>query len=439
MWLCKTCGFKAEKRTELLRHYRLKHGIVSHGQTVPCLYTDCPCSFKTFNALQTHLSRQHPDVLTTNKLISFQCVLCSSGFFNSESQYFEHLGSHLRRFEVVACVFQNCSFSTNIYSTFATHRHRKHSPHCLDDFKTEILKKYPDPAVAQHEPLLVADGEDPGTSFEEDPGPSIEKEENFSQDIKEKFGRLFLKLESTFNVPNRCIDEIVDELQFISYNASAPVLKDVIECTLRTHNCDMDMDLVENLSKNYPISSAFARDGSFSTPYKRRQFLKEHFSVVEPKEYILDEKECKTFQYVPILQLLLQVLNNKNIQERISETDRTSVRTTQYSSFKDGRIFQKNVFFCEEDRIRIILYIDDFEVCNPLGTSRKKHKITAVYWMLGNIPSQGQSTLTSIYLAVLCKAVDTKTFGYEKILEPLLTDLRTLERDGLFVPSLKKM
>lgn len=159
------------------------------------------------------------------------------------------------------------------------------------------MKKYPDPAVAQHEPLLVADGEDPG--------PSFEKEENFSQVIKEKFGRFFLKLESTFNVSNRCIDEITDELQFISNNASVPVLKDLIESTLRTHNCDLDSavisDLVENLSKAHPISSAFARDGDFSTSYKRRQFLKEHFSVVEPKEYILDEKEGKTFQHVPYI------------------------------------------------------------------------------------------------------------------------------------------
>lgn len=62
-----------------------------------------------------------------------------------------------------------------------------------------------------------------------------------------------------------------------------------------------------------------------------------------------------------------------------------------------------------------------------------------MYWILGNIPAQSQSALTSINLAVLCKAVDTKTFGYQKVLEPLLTDLRTLERDGLFVPGLGKV
>lgn len=62
-----------------------------------------------------------------------------------------------------------------------------------------------------------------------------------------------------------------------------------------------------------------AKDGPFSTSYKRQEFMKEHFSVVEPKEYILGEKEGKTFQYAPILESLLQVLNNKNIQRKASD------------------------------------------------------------------------------------------------------------------------
>lgn len=190
-WSCKTCQFEAGTRTELLKHYRLRHGIVSRGQTVPCLYKDCPCSFQTFNALNIHLSRQHPETVTTKEILSFSCVLCSSACFDSERQYFEHLGSHLRKFEVVACVFKNCTFSSNIYSTFASHRHRKHSPHGLQDFKEEVLKKYSDSVFAQEEPLV-------DTEEEEDPQPLIEEDNDLSQIIKEKFGSLFLKLESTF-------------------------------------------------------------------------------------------------------------------------------------------------------------------------------------------------------------------------------------------------
>ena len=81
----------------------------------------------------------------------------------------------------------------------------------------------------------------------------------------------------------------------------------------------------------------------------------------------------------------------------------------------------------------------NFEICNPLGTSCKKYKVTGVYWVLADIPSVLRSTLSSIYLAVLCKADDVKKCGCPRVLEPLLSDLKSFEEDGLFVPCLKKI
>lgn len=56
-----------------------------------------------------------------------------------------------------------------------------------------------------------------------------------------------------------------------------------------------------------------------------------------------------------------------------------------------------------------------------------------------NFPAYARSTLASINLAILCKADDTKRFGFQKVLEPLLTDLQSLEKDGVFIPSLVKI
>lgn len=61
-----------------------------------------------------------------------------------------------------------------------------------------------------------------------------------------------------------------------------------------------------------------------------------------------------------------------------------------------------------------------------------------MYWVLANIPPQFRATLKSIYLAVLCKAVDVKRYGHEKVLEPLLKDLIQLEEEGIFIPTLGK-
>lgn len=37
-------------------------------------------------------------------------------------------------------MFQNCSFQTNIYTTFKTHKSRKHGSCTVKDFKVELVK-----------------------------------------------------------------------------------------------------------------------------------------------------------------------------------------------------------------------------------------------------------------------------------------------------------
>ncbi|KAI2644609.1 Shikimate kinase [Labeo rohita] len=55
--------------------------------------------------------------------------------------------------------------------------------------------------------------------------------------------------------------------------------------------------------------------------------------------------------------------------------------------------------------ILLTLYADDLE---------KKYKLFAVHWILSNLPPGSHSSLSSIYLALLCKSEDLKHYGYEK-------------------------
>ena len=52
------------------------------------------------------------------------------------------------------------------------------------------------------------------------------------------------------------------------------------------------------------------------------------------------------------------------------------------------------------------------------------------------MPPLLRSSLTSIYLAILCKADDIKKFGYSAVFEPMLKDLASLEEEGLYIPLL---
>lgn len=58
-WRCKTYTFVASTKGALPKHYQVKHGTFGHEYSVPCLHLDCPCSFKTWGGLSTHLYRSH--------------------------------------------------------------------------------------------------------------------------------------------------------------------------------------------------------------------------------------------------------------------------------------------------------------------------------------------------------------------------------------------
>ncbi|XP_036973983.1 uncharacterized protein LOC119030471 [Acanthopagrus latus] len=367
-------------------------------------------------------------------ILSFTCIVCNTCSFDNERQYFIHIGSHLKKFETMPCVFEGCDLKTNVYATFHSHKSRKHNPHALEDFKTTVLHQHQN--KPDEENNFVEDDNDCGSVFEE--------EDDLKKVITKRVGLLLLKMESIFNVSNTCIDEVVEELNFLTASASGPVIKEIILNTLRKNGCTFEDSVVEELVKNVcqlsPVCAALQVDGPLSSQFRRAQFRMEHFSPTEPVEHILDSTENKTFQYVPILPLLSQLVDKRHIQNTILKNKRPSDVSSEYRSFHDGSLLRENSFLCEgELKLPLILYINDFEVCNPLGTSRKKHKVTAVYWVFADIPATLRSTLTSIYLSMLCKANDVKQYGYAKVLDPLLKDLKSFEDNGIFVPSLGKV
>lgn len=135
--------------------------------------------------------------------------------------------------------------------------------------------------------------------------------------IVEQLGSLLLKLD-IFNVPSRCVDEIVEELQFIVGSASASVIQNIVCETLENHDCTVEelviTDLVKSICYLNPISLAFRKEGHLSTAHNRKIYYSEHFSIVEPIEYA---EEDKSFQCVPIFQSLPHILKNSDNQEKV--------------------------------------------------------------------------------------------------------------------------
>ncbi len=118
-------------------------------------------------------------------------VSCSN--IESEREYFSHIHNHLKSSETVSCMFEHCSFQTNVYGTFKSHKNRKHSSYSLQDFKPGVVRE------SGTQELI----EDPLPAEEEDVDVSgsvemVTEGQDLSKTIELKLASILLKLENYF-------------------------------------------------------------------------------------------------------------------------------------------------------------------------------------------------------------------------------------------------
>lgn len=103
------------------------------------------------------------------------------------------------------------------------------------------------------------------------------------------------------------------------------------------------------------------------------------------------------------------------------------------------RIFLKILFQTDPSSLGLIIYQDSFEVANPLGSARKKHKLLAVYLTLSDILPHNRSNIDHMQLVLLCNEQDFKYFGPAHVFRTLIEDLKDLEENGVVVNDAKTL
>ncbi|KAG5848654.1 hypothetical protein ANANG_G00101090, partial [Anguilla anguilla] len=328
--------------------------------------------FKSWNALHVHLNRVHANQSTQELLAlsTFSCQLCSCNNLSTEKDFFGHISTHLKNNETVNCVFEGCNFQTNVYGTFQTHRNRKHNPHTLTDFKRGVVTTT---EVSQQS----CSNFDEGTSSQVDAAMETDSGDagannNLHKVVVQNFAASLLKLEHITNVPGKSVDEFLGKLHYMLSSATLPLSINILADVLCKHGLSPDKSVLPELTSalftSNPIMKAIGKGGSLSTTYLRQQYYKESFNIDEPVECILNARENKTFQYVPVLKLLRNLLDRRDVVDkivdnhRVQQSSRLMSHLNTYRSFEDGASFLKNNFLSgSELRILLTFYVDDFE------------------------------------------------------------------------------
>jgi len=186
----------------------------------------------------------------------------------------------------------------------------------------------------------------------------------------------------------------------------------------------------------------------FNTMYKfKQQFEKSEF-FIKPIENELGKRfeqrfvkgsvhqvQVKdTYQYIPIVEVLKALFNRHDIVSEIRNYKNLEREPGLLSNIQDGQYYKKHSMFSSNNNtIALEFYIDDCEFNNPLSSHAGVHKLGLVYFTIKDFPPKFNSQISNIFLSNIHYAIDVDKYGYVKILNLLITDLRQLSTKGIDV------
>ncbi|KAJ1528162.1 hypothetical protein ONE63_008075 [Megalurothrips usitatus] len=207
---------------------------------------------------------------------------------------------------------------------------------------------------------------------------------------------------------------------------------------------------VKGMSKN-DIDSILS-DVQVDNPFRNLKTIEdqlshfqEKFSLPKPLEKYLDHRTdkrldpksnsyvpkqvCETFQSVSVCDTLKAILSDKKMRNLIFKelVSKDGIMT----SFVDGYSFKHHPFLLRHKMvIHILLFYDELEVANALGSKTIIHKLGAFFYQILNLPSEMLSKMSSIHLLALVNADDMKKpDAFRKVLTPFIQEMKKLSSD----------
>jgi hypothetical protein len=234
-----------------------------------------------------------------------------------------------------------------------------------------------------------------------------------------------LSLYGDVNISRKRAQEIIDSFCQLSVNLLRVLNSSLVEV------CP-DHKALKLISKMID----FFTKGIFTSEYKFLQALQKAGLLVLPEQLIvhIDEKEfyvhmiplseifSKFFEKPGVLQLILDYISS--FKENVVK----NVMQTKFWLEKIQNLDQSSTLY-----LPLLIYFDDLEVLNALGSHSGMYKLGATYVQLACLPEHLQSKVMTIFLALLFFSDDRKRFGNERIFRPFINEINKLFEEGILV------
>lgn len=136
-----------------------------------------------------------------------------------------------------------------------------------------------------------------------------------------------------------------------------------------------------------------------------------------------------------MLASLKALLCDSSVQEQVQQLSKRRHKDGRIEDFCDATRFSCHPLFSQDpNALQIVAHYDELEVCNPLGSHVKSHKVGIVSYTLANIHPKYRSKLRFTQLAIIATIPVIEKHGLHVILKPLIHDLNVLATVGIEVP-----
>ena len=459
------CMFHCNRHRSYVRHLKRSH---SRESNLVCHYSHtCVATFSTLELLHQHVQDVHAAPSMRSQVLAGQpgqqvlaalCCRCPHTkclgyeFGNTRLLMLHMINEHSKKGDVVTCIFENCFKHFNTSGGLRSHFKRKHVSMGLIQLKPENMINQRN---FQMTDVPDKDMEDIGDDFVEiDPHDYDAEESDIEENVAEEINTSqtavegseddqeiflmaycdFLNRLSNFHfIPQSTIQMIAEEY-IKNYMKSNESKEEIIRKSLIEIPGISEADIKKVLNNIKDQDKFLEAQNLLNTNHKRQQYLKDKFIYVPPQEIILnpkavkDKKESKAVvHYVPVDESFKNLVQDPSFVEAAENFIQNEDSET-LKDVKDGLLYKNNSFFKENpSAFTMMIYSDAIELVNPLGAGRTKHKVIHIFFSLCEMPKHLRSKIDRIQLVAVFKEKLIKRFGFKKIYENLVKDLKLLE------------
>ena len=368
----------------------------------------------------------------------FTCAFCSSSK-RLFSQYVKHLRLYHEtqpKFSVV-CNIDQCRNVFHKVRNLVRHVNQKHKS--SEALRSVTLDDTNGTVENFGDPVAVCDDEAASSVSDEQEtnATRLSVEDNVS-DFRRHIASSVLKLREKHILTASVTQDVIDEM-----SSAVSCVHDTYKSVFRTFCADHNTPIEEDSVAGILLQDTSVYNDIFKgidTDYKLNTFIRANFLYAAPVEYSLGHLpngKPAGYQYIPLSDILKVMLSNSEVLHHVlSHQDGELESNDAMLSYVHGTVYEQHPFFSSNpNALRLHFYADEFEVCNPIGSKRGKHKVFAVYFLVGNLDRKYWSELKFIHLCILVRYQFIKEYDptYANIFTPLIDELKLLSTQGFEV------